>query len=140
MDGDKVLLLKKEYPDEQIVYTLPGGGQEPGETLEQAVIREVHEEAAARVQVLDLVNIYEHKRPSRSNPEMIKHKVEFAFLCKLMTPYQPAAGHHPDPHQVGVEWIAISLLNSLSLSPQILKQILPSAKLTAMSIYLGEKS
>jgi ADP-ribose pyrophosphatase YjhB (NUDIX family) len=137
-DGPKVLLLRKEYEDGQTAYTLPGGGQEPGETLEEAVIREVHEEVAAHIQVLGLANIYEHRRASRSKPHITRHKVEFAFVCKLIEPYQPAMGHHPDPHQVAVEWIETSLLSSIALYPQALEKILVSCQLTDFPVYLGE--
>lgn len=140
LEADKVLLLRKEYDDGQTIYTLPGGGQDIGETLEQAVIREVYEEVAAHVKVLGLANIYEHRRTSRSKPELIRHKVEFAFICQLMPPYQPAMGHHPDPHQVAVEWIETRLLNSIDLYPQALEEILQSCQLTKNPVYLGERN
>ena len=37
------------------VYTLPGGGVELGETLEQAVIREIREETALDIEPVELV-------------------------------------------------------------------------------------
>src|ERR1700723_1292597 len=47
-DG-KVLIVRRARPPAQGVYTLPGGGVELGETLEEAVIREVREETALEV-------------------------------------------------------------------------------------------
>ncbi len=42
-DGDRVLLARLRVP-EAGTWTLPGGGVEFDETVEQAVVREIHEE------------------------------------------------------------------------------------------------
>ena len=49
--GDHILMV--HHRDEQKSYwTLPGGGIEPGETPEEAVVREVREEAGLQVEVV----------------------------------------------------------------------------------------
>jgi ADP-ribose pyrophosphatase YjhB (NUDIX family) len=53
-DG-RVLIVRRARPPAHGLYTLPGGGVELGETLEQAVIREVHEETALDIAPVDLV-------------------------------------------------------------------------------------
>jgi 8-oxo-dGTP diphosphatase len=50
----RILIVRRAYPPAQGLYTLPGGGVELGETLEQAVIREVREETALDVEPLAL--------------------------------------------------------------------------------------
>jgi 8-oxo-dGTP diphosphatase len=45
----KVLLIKRAYAPYQHLWTLPGGRMEPGETIEQCAIREVHEELALTI-------------------------------------------------------------------------------------------
>jgi 8-oxo-dGTP diphosphatase len=47
-DG-RVLVVRRARPPAHGLYTLPGGGVELGETLEEAVIREVREETALDV-------------------------------------------------------------------------------------------
>jgi 8-oxo-dGTP diphosphatase len=47
-DG-RVLIVRRERAPAHGLYTLPGGGVELGETLEEAVIREVREETALDV-------------------------------------------------------------------------------------------
>jgi ADP-ribose pyrophosphatase YjhB (NUDIX family) len=53
-DG-RVLIVRRARPPAQGLYTLPGGGVELGERLEQAVIREVREETALDVAPVGLV-------------------------------------------------------------------------------------
>ena len=53
-DG-RVLIVRRARPPAHGLYTLPGGGVELGETLEQAVIREVREETALEIAPLELV-------------------------------------------------------------------------------------
>jgi 8-oxo-dGTP diphosphatase len=47
-DG-KVLIVQRARPPARGVYTLPGGGVEVGETLVEAVLREVREETALTI-------------------------------------------------------------------------------------------
>ena len=121
-----------------MIYTLPGGHQEPGEALDQAVIREVYEETASKVSVLDLVRVYEHIYPSRKEQDGLNHSIEFAFLCSIEGLYKPEMGKHPDPHQVAVEWIDICSLKGLSFYPARLPEILTTLKLTNQKIYSGD--
>jgi 8-oxo-dGTP diphosphatase len=52
-DG-KVLIVRRARAPAHGLYTLPGGGVELGETLEQAVIREIREETALDIEPVGL--------------------------------------------------------------------------------------
>jgi len=53
-DG-RVLIVRRARPPAHGLYTLPGGGVELGETLEEAVVREIREETALTIEPLELV-------------------------------------------------------------------------------------
>ncbi len=55
-------------------WNLPGGGLEPGETVEQGVAREVREEVGVEIRIVRLVGVY-------SKPQ--KREVVLTFLCAL---------------------------------------------------------
>lgn len=56
INGDKVLLIHRKNEKEYFVF--PGGGVEEGETVEQAVIREMQEETTIDVKINKL--LYHH--------------------------------------------------------------------------------
>lgn len=53
--GGKVLIVRRGRAPAKGIYTLPGGGVELGETLEQAVIREVREETSLDIEPVELI-------------------------------------------------------------------------------------
>ncbi len=53
--GGRVLIVRRARPPAHGLYTLPGGGVELGETLEQAVVREIREETALEIEPVALV-------------------------------------------------------------------------------------
>ena len=57
-DG-KVLIVRRARPPASGVYTLPGGGVEVGETLTEAVVREVREETALAIEPVALAGYRE---------------------------------------------------------------------------------
>lgn len=57
-DG-KVLIVRRARPPASGVFTLPGGGVEAGETLREAVVREVREETRLAIEPLGLAGYRE---------------------------------------------------------------------------------
>lgn len=57
-DG-RVLIVRRALPPSQGLHTLPGGVVELGETLEQAVVREVREETSLDIEPLALAGYRE---------------------------------------------------------------------------------
>jgi 8-oxo-dGTP diphosphatase len=57
-DG-RVLIVRRGRPPAYGLYTLPGGVVELGETLEEAIIREVREETGLEIAPLELVGFHQ---------------------------------------------------------------------------------
>lgn len=58
-DADGNLLIVKNVKGDSFYWGLPGGAVEPGETLEQAVVREVQEETGLTVSTTGLSSLRE---------------------------------------------------------------------------------
>ncbi len=63
-DGDKVFATQRGYGDFKGGWEFPGGKIEEGETPQQAVVREIHEELEATVKVGDLIDKIEYDYPT----------------------------------------------------------------------------
>jgi 8-oxo-dGTP diphosphatase len=48
---DRVLVIKRTKPEQEAYWVFPGGGVDDGETPEQAVQRECHEELGVDIRV-----------------------------------------------------------------------------------------
>ena len=84
VDGDRVVLVKRGHPPLQGEWSLPGGAVELGETLEEAVAREVFEETGLQISVGAVVEVLDrvHRLP---DGRIEYHYVIVDFLCRCRT-------------------------------------------------------
>jgi ADP-ribose pyrophosphatase YjhB (NUDIX family) len=131
-----VIRLEDQYG---AAYVFPGGGQEKGEELKDAVARECLEEIGQAVTVGELLHIREYigKNHEFAEWDADVHQVEFYFECKLVDPKATIfEGSNPDDHQVAVEWIALEELSQGRLYPKTIGELLQNKN--ASRIYLGD--
>lgn len=121
-DG-KMLAIRLQDGQESF-HIMPGGGQEPGEPLPEAVAREVAEELGVRVRVGELVFVMEG---TQGEPF---HRVDLVFRCEYRGEIEQAA-LHGDTNQVGCDWLDIATLNHSTLYPSRLRRAI-------MNLYEGK--
>ncbi|GEM_PF-54659 len=76
-EGDRFVAVKRRNPPFQGKYVLPGGFVEYGETVEEAVVREMREETGLETEIVDLLGVFsDPPRDPRG------HTVSVAFLLR----------------------------------------------------------
>ncbi|OAX45347.1 NUDIX domain-containing protein [Paenibacillus sp. AD87] len=131
-----VIRLEDQYGD---AYVFPGGGQEKGEELKDAVARECLEEIGQAVTVGELLHIREYigKNHEFAEWDADVHQVEFYFECRLIDSKATIfEGSNPDDHQVAVEWISLEELSKVRLYPKTIGELLQNKN--SSRIYLGD--
>jgi 8-oxo-dGTP diphosphatase len=119
---DENLLVVKKRDEKGVVYSFPTGGQEAGETLVQAVQREVLEEVGCEIVVGPLLWVREYigKHHENADLEDDVHVVCHLFHCTMSSVSQIFQGMAPDPDQEGVEWLPLQQLTTYRFYPQAL--------------------
>lgn len=75
--ADRLLLIRRGHAPFKGRYALPGGFVDVGETVEEAALRELHEETGIEGKIVRLIGVYsDPKRDPRG------HTVSTAFLVR----------------------------------------------------------
>jgi 8-oxo-dGTP diphosphatase len=114
LDGDRVLLVQRAHEPLKGEWSLPGGAVEVGETLQQALAREVREETSLEVEVGVVVEVLDS---IRCDPDgrAAYHYVIIDYLCRVRREASPAPVCGTDA--AAVRWVPLVELDSYHLTP-----------------------
>lgn len=113
IQSQKILLLYR-YKNGRTYYVIPGGGIEPGESVEQAAIREVKEETN-----LDI--LLAHKWWEYNNEGHLEHYFLAAKFGGTLRLGGPELDEQSPQNIYRLEWIPLSKLKDVSLLPKAIK-------------------
>jgi 8-oxo-dGTP diphosphatase len=113
---DKVLATQRGYGEFAGGWEFPGGKIEPGETPEQALIREIKEELEADIEILEYVDTVEYDYPNF-------HLTMHCYLCTIESDDLVLNEHQ------SAKWLSKDDLNSV--------EWLPADKGLIEKMYLG---
>jgi 8-oxo-dGTP diphosphatase len=101
-EQDQVLLVKRLKEPEAGCWSIPGGAVEFGETIEDAIKRELKEELSIDSEIITLLGVTNHILPQAGT-----HWVSPVFLVKIIsgTPQNMEENKHSD-----LRWFEISCL------------------------------
>jgi mutator protein MutT len=124
LDGPRVLLIKRGHPPLKGQWSLPGGGVEVGETLEQAVAREVLEETGLTIEVGPIVEVLD--RISRDGDGRVEyHFVLVDFVCRPREQRRGQVRAGTDAEDAA--WVALADLARYEVAPVTISVIQKAA-------------
>ena len=142
INNDKILL--NEFGGGEY-YNIPGGGVEPGETVKQAVVRELLEEAGLNVTVGDFIFALEYE-PNNCNFIYGKTpQISLVFRCylngedKIKPPSIPDIDPGNPEISSEAKWVEISDLEDINYVPYIHEQLMVYIKTNIFSpVFIDE--
>jgi 8-oxo-dGTP diphosphatase len=115
-DG-RVLLIRRGKEPLRGRWLVPGGTVELGETLEEAVVREIREETALDVAPLEVLTVFDHI--DRQEGRVLYHYVIVDYLCEYLSG-EPRAGSDAE----AVALVALPDLAAYDLPPKALEVVI----------------
>ena len=113
VDGGRVLLIKRGQPPLQGRWSLPGGVVEIGETLQEALAREVREETGLEIDVGPVVEVLD--RIEREDDNRVEyHYVIIDYRC-LVRGGRLACGSDADD----ARWVSASDVASFNVTAAV---------------------
>lgn len=108
VDDGRVLLIRRGKEPLLGRWVVPGGTVEPGETLHEALVREMGEETGLEVEPLELLTVFD--RIQREGAQITYHFVIVDYLCRRVSG-QARAGSDA----LEVAWVAPAELPAFDL-------------------------
>jgi len=121
VDEGRVLLIRRGKPPLQGRWVVPGGTVELGETLEEAVVRELREETGLEVRPLALVTVFD--RILRDDGAVRYHYVIVDYWCERLS-----GTLHAGDDALEAAFVAPEELTAFQLPPKALEVVLDGLK------------
>lgn len=116
VEKEQLLLMRYRYGN-HTVYGIPGGNPDEGESLQDALIRELQEELQVRIRPGRLLFLAETVRPGQASAHVL-HCLFEGTITEGIPTLNPA-----ETSAAAVEWVPLAELEKLHLYPQLGKQI-----------------
>jgi mutator protein MutT len=130
-DG-RVLLIRRGKAPLLGRWSIPGGTVESGETLEQALVREMAEETGLDVVPVQLLTVFD--RIDREGDRVVFHYVIVDYLCRcLSAPATARAGSDA----LEVRWVGAEALEPLNLTTKALEVVREAFRLSSRGELTG---
>jgi len=118
LDGNRVLLSVRGKPPSEGKWGLPGGAVEVGETVEEALVREIREETGVKVRLIRLITFLDSIHRDEDG-RVRYHYVLFEYLCEYVSGEVSPSSDAPD-----ARWVKFNELDSVDIMPSTKKFLL----------------
>jgi mutator protein MutT len=124
VENGRILLVRRANPPLQGEWSIPGGLVETGETIKEALIREVREETCLEIEPVRLIEVFE--RILRDKDARVQyHFVLIDYLCRLVSGEAVASSD-----VTHVVWVTADVLESYSVAEETCRVIRKAISMT----------
>ncbi|MEE2996385.1 MAG: NUDIX hydrolase [Pseudomonadota bacterium] len=123
LKGDQVLLVKRAKPPIAWQWSIPGGGQELGETTRAAALRELKEETGVDAELIGLIDVIDTVR--EDDDGRIQFHYTLVDFAAVWTAGEPAA----DDDVSDAQWVRLSELEEKGLWSETIRVIREALKI-----------
>ena len=142
VDGEMILLNRCRYPDGNVYYDLPGGGQHEGETMTAALKREVMEETGYTVKNLRFAGvaeeIYTDPVICEKYPEYT-HRLIHLFAAEADKSKTRVVPYETDRGMETCVWMPLDEAAGQKINPEGIAGFLLAIAKNEETVYLGSK-
>jgi 8-oxo-dGTP diphosphatase len=128
LDGDRVLLVKRGHEPLKGHWSLPGGSVELGETLEDALAREVREETGLEISIGPVVEVFD-RIDRAADGRIMYHFVIVDFAC---APAGGSLSHASDAEDA--RWVPVRDLSAYDVTEKATTVIHKALELAGRSV------
>jgi len=115
---DDAILLVPQFGSK---FDVPGGGVDLGESLEDAVIREVKEETGLDVEVVKLAGIKANIFAASHSEDKVYHSILIYYVCKKIGGELSTDGFDEYEKQYAqlAQWVSVSKLDDIEFASSV---------------------
>ncbi|MBT6096715.1 MAG: NUDIX hydrolase [Rhodospirillaceae bacterium] len=122
---DGVVMIQRGNPPRKGSWSLPGGAQELGETVNQSAIREAHEETGLEIEVIGLVDVVDSIRTDDAGA--IQYHYTLVDVAARTTGGTLSAGGDA----MDAKWIALNEISAMGLWSETVRIVEMAAEMAA---------
>ena len=115
--ANRVLLVKRTQQPGQGPWSMPGGAIELGETVHDAVRRELREECNVEIKVDRIFNVVDVIVPDESR------QIKFHYVVIYLLARHASGEAHPGSDASDLRWVTLRELDTLDMSPAARKNM-----------------
>ncbi len=116
--NEAILLTQRGKAPSEGMWGLPGGVVELGETVREAVVREVLEETGVRVKPVDLIAVFDSIHKDEEG-RYLYHYILFEYICEYVSGLVSPSSDAPD-----ARWVPVKDLDEVKIMPMTKRFIL----------------